>query len=76
MANPFFHALGGSHAQQGGRKNVAPNLLQFIRGFQGNPIEAVQSKLNNGEWTKEQYNELHKAAEEVARKMMSIFPHK
>ncbi len=76
MANPFFNALGGSKAPQGGRRNLAPALLQHIQGFQGNPIQELQNKLNSGEMSQEQYNQLYSAAENIARRMMSILPHR
>lgn len=76
MSNQLFSALGGSNGQQGGRRNFAPNLLQYIRGFQGNPIEQLQSKLNNGEMSQDQYNQLHSMAENIAQKMMGVFSRK
>ena len=39
MANPFFKAMGGGNARQSTRRNLAPSLLQYIQGFQGNPME-------------------------------------
>lgn len=83
MANNIFNRLNGGNRQQpasaqqaasaqGGRRNLAPALLQHIQGFQGNPIEQVQQKLQSGEWTQDQYNEVRKAAEQVAQKMMGV----
>ena len=76
MANPFFNAMGGSGSPQGGRRNLAPALLQHIQGFQGNPIEQLQSKLNSGEMSQQQYNQLRGIAEEIAQKMLGVLPHK
>lgn len=73
MPNPFFTAMSGAQGQPGGTRNHAPNLLQFIQGFKGNPIEEVQGKLKSGEWSQEQYNEVRKAAEQVARQMIGLF---
>ena len=74
MANPFFKAMGGGNARQGTRRNLAPSLLQYIQGFQGNPMEQLQSKLNNGEMSQDQYNQLHSMAEGIAQQMMQFFP--
>lgn len=73
MPNPFREAMGANQAQTGSTRNLAPNLLQFIQEFKGNPIEEVQGKLQSGEWSQEQYKEVRKAAEQVAQKMMGLF---
>lgn len=74
MANPLFQALGGERAQQGGKRNLAPALLQHIQGFQGNPIEQLQGKLNSGEMSQQQYNQLRGMAENIVRQMMGVLP--
>ena len=74
MANPFKAALGGSQAPQRGQRNFAPALLQHIQGFKGNPMEQLQSKLNSGEMTQDQYNQLHSMAEGIVQKMMGVLP--
>lgn len=74
MANPFLQAMGGAGTPQGGRRNLAPALLQHIQGYQGNPIQELQSRLNSGAMTQEQYNQLHSAAQDIAQKMMSVLP--
>lgn len=74
MANPFKTALGGSQAPQRGQRNLAPALLQHIQGFQGNPVEQLQSKLNSGEMTQDQYNQLRGMAENIAQRMMGVLP--
>lgn len=76
MANTIFDALGGSQGQQRGRRNLAPALLQHIQNFQGNPIEQLQAKVNESGISQEQYNQLHSAAESIARKMMGVLPRK
>ena len=74
MSNPFFKAMGGGNAQQGARRNLAPSLIQYLQGFQGNPMEQLQSKLNSGEMSQNQYNQLHSMAEGIAQQMMQCFP--
>ena len=75
MGNPFFKAMGGGNARQGSGRNLAPNLLQYIQGFRGNPMEKLQSKLNSGEMSQDQYNQLHSMAESIAQQMMQFVPH-
>lgn len=70
MANSLFQTLNGN--KQGGNRNMAPALLRHIQGFQGDPVAMVQGKLRSGEWTQEQYNEVRKAAEQVAQRMMGV----
>ena len=65
----------GSYAQRGGQRNFAPALLQHIQGFQGNPMEQLQSKLNSGEMSQQQYNQLRGMAENIVRQMMGVLPH-
>jgi len=74
MANPFREAMGGSGGQQEGKRNFAPALLQHIQGFQGNPIEQLQEKLNSGEMSQQQYNQLRGMAETIAKRMMGVLP--
>ena len=74
MANPFREAMGGSQAQQGGRRNFAPALLQHIQNFQGNPMEQLQGKLNSGEMTQQQYDQLRGMAENIFQQMMGVLP--
>lgn len=71
MANPLFKALGGG-LSRGGQRNMAPSLLQYMQGFQGNPIESLQGKLNSGEMSQQQYNQLRGVAESIAQKMMGV----
>ena len=74
MANPFFSAMGGANTPQGGKRNLAPALLQHIQNFQGNPMEQLQSKLNSGEMSQDQYNQLRGMAENIVQQMMQFFP--
>lgn len=71
MPNPLFQAMGGKTAQNQ-QKNMAPQLLQYMRNFQGNPLEALQGKLNSGEMSQQQYNQLRGMAENIAHKMMGV----
>ena len=75
MANPFRAAMGGSQATQRGQRNFAPALLQHLQNFQGNPMEQLQSKLNSGEMTQDQYNQLRGMAENIVQRMMGVLPH-
>ena len=74
MANPFKAALGGSQAPQRGQRNFAPALLQHLQNFQGDPMEQLQSKLNSGEMSQDQYNQLRGMAENIAQRMMGVLP--
>lgn len=74
MSNPLFNALNGGNTPRGGRRNFAPALLQHIQGFQGNPMEQLQSKLNSGEMTQDQYNQLRGMAENIVQRMMGVLP--
>jgi len=76
MANSIFNALGSTKTQPSGNHNLAPALLQHIQGFRGNPIQDLQNKLNSGEMTQEQYNQLHSMAEAIAQRMLSVLPHR
>ena len=68
----LFDSLGGNPAPQNNKRNLAPDLLRHIQGFRGNPIQDLQSKLNSGEMTQEQYNHLYGAAQGIAQRMMAV----
>ena len=72
MANPFYKAMGGAQKPQGGKRNLAPNLLQYMQNFHGNPMQMLQEKVNSSGITQEQYNQLHSAAEKIAQQMMGV----
>lgn len=76
MANPFREAMGGSQAQQSGKRNLAPDLLQYMQNFQGNPIQALQEKVTSSGISQEQYNQLYSAAAKIAQRMMGMLPHR
>lgn len=72
MANSIFKTLGGN--SQGSQSNMAQALIQHIKGFQGDPCQILQSKINSGEMSQGQYNQLRGMAEAVAQKMMAVLP--
>lgn len=72
MANPFREAMGGVQGPQGGKKNLAPGLIQYIQNFQGNPMQMLQEKITASGISQDQYNQLHSAAEKIAQKMMGV----
>ena len=74
MANPLYNELNGRRGQQGGQRNFAPALLQYMQGYKGNPLEELQSKLNSGEISQQQYNQLRGAAEGIAQRIMGMLP--
>lgn len=74
MANPFREAIGGVTTHQKGQRNLAPALLQHIQNFQGNPMEQLQNKLNSGEMSQQQYNQLRGMAESIVQRMMGVLP--
>lgn len=74
MANSLFQTLNGN--KQGGNRNMAPALLRHIQGFQGNPIEQIQGKLNSGEMSQDQYNRLYSMAQGIAQNMMGVLSRK
>lgn len=74
MPNPFREAMGGAQGPQVSKRNLAPNLLQYIQNFQGNPMQMLQEKINASGINQEQYNQLHSAAEKIANRMMGVLP--
>ena len=76
MSNPIFQAMNPVGGQRGGQHNMAPALLQHIQGFRGNPMEQLQSKLNSGEMSQQQYNQLRGMAENIVKQMMGVLPNR
>lgn len=74
MANPIFQALSGASGQPEGKRNFAPALLQHIQNFQGDPCQILQQKLNSGEISQQQYNQMRGVAENIVQRMMSVLP--
>lgn len=72
MANPLFDALNKN--AQNAKPNMANALINHINGFRGNPVEILQNKINSGEMSQDQYNQMRGIAENIVRKMMSILP--
>lgn len=66
MANPFREAMGGSRAQ-GGPMNIAGMFQNFMQNFIGDPTQVLQQKLNAGEMTQQQYNQLRGMAEQIVQ---------
>lgn len=76
MPNPFREAMGGAHSPQGGQRNLAPNLLQYMQNFRGNPMQMLQEKITSSGITQEQCNQLRSAAEKIAQQMIGVLPRK
>lgn len=74
MANPFRVAMGGSQSPQEGRRNLAPNLIQYMQNFQGNPMQMLREKITSSGITQEQCNQLRSVAEKIAQQMMGVLP--
>ena len=70
--NPLFKQYGNKG--QGAQMNPAKALLQHINSFKGNPMEILQGKINSGEISQEQYNEMYSVAQGIAQKMMAVLP--
>lgn len=65
MANPIFEALGGSVNQQGGKMNISTMFQNFMQNFVGDPTQILQQRINNGEISQQQYNQLRGIAERI-----------
>lgn len=72
MANPFREAMGGSQGPQRGQRNLAPNLIQYMQNFRGNPMQMLQEKITSSGISQDQCNQLRSAAEKIAQQMMGI----
>lgn len=63
MMNPFMNTVGG---------NMPPMLQQFMQfknNFQGDPRSQVQSLLNSGRISQEQYNQAVQMANQLMHMM-------
>lgn len=76
MPNPFREAMGGAQPPQGGQRNLAPNLIQYMQNFRGNPMQMLQEKITSSGITQEQCNQLRSAAERIAQQMTGVLPKK
>lgn len=72
MPNPLFNVLNKNN--QNARPNMETALLTHIKEFKGNPIEILQNKINSGEISQDQYNQMRGMAENIVSKMMSVLP--
>lgn len=71
MGNPFFSAMGGSTSPQGSPANISGMFQNFMQNFVGDPTQILQGKLNSGEMSQQQYNQLRGIAEQI----LSTLPH-
>ncbi len=65
MANPIFEALGGAMSPQGGQMNISTMFQNFMQNFVGDPTQILQQRINNGEISQQQYNQLRGIAENI-----------
>lgn len=70
MGNPFKAAMGGSMGH-GGPFNISGMFQNFMQSFIGDPTQVLQNKLNSGEISQQQYNQLRGIAEQI----VSGLPH-
>ncbi len=71
MANPIFEALGGAMSPQGGQMNISTMFQNFMQNFVGDPTQILQQRINNGEISQQQYNQLRGIAENI----VNTLPH-
>ncbi len=69
MANPFFTAFNRS-APKG--NNIAASLIENIQNFKGDPCKILQDKINSGQISQQQYNQLYGMAQTIVSNMMSV----
>ena len=67
MANPIFEALGGAVSQHGGTMNISNMFQNFVQNFVGDPMQTLQQRINSGEITQQQYNQLRGIAEHIVK---------
>ncbi len=73
MGNPLFGngGFGGGMPQNnmfgafGGMMNFMNQFNQFRSGLQGNPQQMVQSMIQNGQMSNEQFNQLSNMANQI-----------
>lgn len=74
MANPLFNMFNSGAPQMPGRFGNFMNMMnqfnQFKKKFTGDPKQYVQSMLNSGQMTQDQFNQLQAMATQF-QKMMS-----
>lgn len=64
MGNPFKAAMGGPMGQ-GGPIGISGMFQNFMQNFVGDPTQILQGKLNSGEISQQQYNQLRGIAEQI-----------
>lgn len=64
MGNPFFSAMGGAQAPQGGPIGMMQAFQQFKQSFQGDPKAEVQKLLTSGRLNQSQLNQLQAMAKQ------------
>lgn len=71
MANSLFKDFGGNNGMtpQGMMNAMMAQLKQFSNSIAGDPTQILQGKLNSGEMTQSQYDQLRKMAIQIASRM-------
>ena len=67
MSNPLFEMIG--RTQQNAMPDMMQRFMQFRNQFQGDPKAQVQSLLDSGRVTQEQYNN----AVQMVNRFMGMF---
>lgn len=66
MGNPLIGNNGNNvFGPFGGAMNFMNQFNQFRQGLQGNPQQMVQSMLQNGQMSQEQFNQLSSMANQI-----------
>lgn len=65
MANPIFEEMNGTVSQNSNGMNISAMFQNFAQNFIGNPIQTLQQRINNGEISQQQYNQLRGIAERI-----------
>lgn len=60
----LFNAMGGMP-----QNNMMAEFNRFRQNFQGDPRQQVQSLLNSGQMTQQQFNQLSRAAQQFMQMM-------
>lgn len=70
MSNPLFNMFGGMMPNNmGNMANIIQQFQQFKNSFRGDPRQQIQSMLNSGRISQEQYNNAVQMAN-VLQKML------
>ena len=56
---------------QGGQMNISTMFQNFMQNFVGDPTQILQQRINNGEISQQQYNQLRGIAENI----VNTLPH-